>query len=74
MESSVLVNHVYSIKLCSGEIRLWKHLGEGSGGRIWWCDSSTASVFHEDSILYAWEIIGEFKSKSTGNGAHTDGC
>lgn len=32
MESSVLVNHVYSIKLCSGEIRLWKHLGEGSGG------------------------------------------
>lgn len=74
MDCSMLVNRIYSIKLCSGEVRTWKYLGEGSGGRVWWCDSATGSVFHEDSILYAWEIIDEFNQIPMGRGTHKDGC
>ena len=50
------INVVYAIRLCSGELRLWKHLGIGEGQRIWWSDISTGSVFNEDTLLYAWVI------------------
>ncbi len=51
------INVVYSIRLCSGEFRLWKYLGAGGGQRVWWNDLSTGAVFNEDSIMYAWDIV-----------------
>lgn len=60
MDKPIVINHTYSIRLCSGETRAWKYLGEGAGGRVWWCDISTGVVFNEASILYAWEMLGEF--------------
>ena len=67
------INRIYSIRLCSGEMRAWKYLGEGSGKRIWWCDSSTGIVFNEESILYAWEVVGEFLPNSEGMGVQKSG-
>lgn len=51
------VNDIYPVKLCSGEVRRWKYLGQGAGERIWWCDVTTGSIFNEESILYTWEIL-----------------
>jgi hypothetical protein len=50
------LNGIYTIQLCSGELRFWKYLGVGSGNRVWWYDIDTGANFNEESILYAWTI------------------
>ncbi|MBU3656479.1 MAG: hypothetical protein FGM35_00410 [Rhodocyclaceae bacterium] len=57
MNAMLEINAVYSIQLCSGEVRLWKYLGEGKGGRVWWNDQDSGTIFNEESILYAWQIL-----------------
>ncbi len=52
---------------------MWRYLGVGEGGRVWWCDSSTGIVFNEESILYAWEVVSEFLPNSEGMGVQKSG-
>lgn len=66
MNPSFTVNSIYSIRICSGEQKVWRYLGVGEGGRVWWCDSSTGIVFNEESILYAWEVVGVVLPLSAG--------
>ena len=73
MNPSLTVNNIYSIRICSGEQKVWRYLGVGEGGRVWWCDSSTGIVFNEESILYAWEVVGEFLPNSKGMGVQKSG-
>lgn len=54
--SELLVNAVYLIELCSGEIRHWKYLGSDSRRLIWWMDVETKKEFSENNLMYAWTI------------------
>ena len=57
-QSELVVNAVYAIELCSGEVRYWQYLGSDSRRLIWWLDSETKQEFNEASIMYAWSIKG----------------
>ncbi len=59
MDIELLVNHVYSIELCSGEKRRWKYLGEDDSGKVWWTDQDTGAVFNEESIMYVWTVFDD---------------
>lgn len=52
------VNAVYSIELCSGELRQWQYLGLDSRRLVWWKDVETKQEFNESSLMYAWSIKG----------------
>ncbi|BBU68876.1 hypothetical protein [Fluviibacter phosphoraccumulans] len=67
MDLALLVNHTYSIELCSGEKRIWRYLGEGAGGKVWWSDCTTGTIFNEDSILYAWTVTDHLRIDLTQN-------
>ena len=56
--SELIVNSMYEIELCSGELRYWQYLGSDSRRLIWWRDSETKQEFNEASIMYAWSIKG----------------
>ena len=58
VRSGLIVNAVYSIELCSREIRCWKYLGSDSRRLFWWLDTETKQEFNEASIMYAWSIKG----------------
>ncbi len=55
--SELIVNAVYAIELCSGDVRYWQYLGSDSRRLIWWLDTNEAE-FNEASIMYAWSIKG----------------
>lgn len=52
------VNAVYTIELCSGELRQWQYLGQDSRRLVWWKDLETGQEFNESSLMYAWNIKG----------------
>ncbi len=56
--SDLVVNAVYAIELCSGEVRYWQYLGSDSRRLFWWLDTETKQEFNEVSIMYAWSIKG----------------
>ncbi|MGV0949875.1 MAG: hypothetical protein ACOYB3_04335 [Azonexus sp.] len=56
--SELIVNAVYAIELCSGEVRYWRYLGPDSRRLVWWLDTETKQEFNEASIMYAWSIKG----------------
>ena len=56
--SDLVVNAVYAIELCSGEVRYWQYLGSDSRRLFWWLDTETKQEFNEASIMYAWSIKG----------------
>lgn len=56
----LVVNAVYVIELCSGEMRHWKYLGSDSRRLIWWMDVETKQEFSESSLMYAWAIKEKF--------------
>ena len=56
--SDLVVNAVYVIELCSGELRYWQYLGADSRRLFWWLDTETKQEFNEASIMYAWSIKG----------------
>jgi hypothetical protein len=47
----------YVIKLCSGEQRRWRFLGQDRQGAAWWRDLETSLEFNEGSLMYAWQIV-----------------
>lgn len=57
--SDLVVNAVYAIELCSGEVRYWQYLGSDSRRLFWWLDTETKQEFNETSIMYAWSIKGQ---------------
>ncbi|QRJ65707.1 hypothetical protein IWH25_10495 [Azospira restricta] len=48
----------YRIELCSGELRRWRCLGADARGAVWWRDLENGQEFNEDSLMYAWRIVG----------------
>ena len=50
------INTVYTIELCSGELRQWKYLGQDSRRLVWWMDLETGQEFNESSLMYAWSV------------------
>jgi hypothetical protein len=48
----------YRIACCSGEVRDWEYLGVNESAVAWWRDTLSGRVFSEDSLMYAWQIIG----------------
>lgn len=54
----LILNAVYAIELCSGELRYWQYLGADGGGLLWWRDTETKREFSEASLVYAWSIKG----------------
>lgn len=61
--SELVINDVYAIELCSGEIRYWQYLGPDSRRLIWWLDTETKQEFNETSLMYAWSIKGACSSR-----------
>lgn len=59
---ALVVNAVYLIELCSGEMRQWQYLGSDSRRLIWWRDVETDQEFNENSLSYAWQIRGKAAS------------
>jgi hypothetical protein len=49
----------YRVLLCSGECLLWEYLGTDSRTVAWWQDASSGRVFSEDSLMYAWQLVGK---------------
>ncbi|WP_412479467.1 hypothetical protein [Azonexus sp. IMCC34839] len=60
--TELLINHVYRIQLCSGEQREWQYLGPDSRRLVWWMDVETRQEFTENSLMYAWKILGSSSS------------
>ncbi len=56
------INAVYTIELCSGELRQWKYLGQDSRRLVWWMDLETRQEFNESSLMYAWSVKGRAPS------------
>lgn len=56
--SDLVVNAVYAIELCCGEVRYWQYLGSDSRRLFWWLDTETKQEFNEAGIMYAWSIKG----------------
>ena len=50
------INTVYTVELCSGELRQWKYLGLDSRRLVWWMDLETRQEFNESSLMYAWSV------------------
>lgn len=50
------INTVYTVELCSGELRQWKYLGQDSRRLVWWMDLETRQEFNESSLMYAWSV------------------
>ena len=50
------INTIYSVELCSGELRQWKYLGQDSRRLVWWMDLETRQEFNESSLMYAWSV------------------
>lgn len=59
----------YLIRLCSGELRRWRHEGSDARGVVWWRDMETGIDFSENSLMYVWEIVSE----AEGGGEDDDG-
>lgn len=57
--SMPIPNTIYDIELCSGEQRIWRHLGSDTRAMIWWEDMESGLEFTEASLMYAWQIIGQ---------------
>lgn len=51
-------SRVYIVRLCSGELRRWRHLGVDAAGLAWWRDEETLLTFSEAMLMYAWEVVG----------------
>lgn len=56
--SDLILNAVYEIELCSGELRYWKYLGSDDRSTVWWRDVETQQEFSESSLMYSWAIKG----------------
>lgn len=54
----LVINKIYEIELCSGEIRHWQYLGTDSRRLVWWMDVETKTEFHEGALMYSWSIVG----------------
>jgi len=54
----LVINAIYRIELCSGEQREWQYLGQDSRRLVWWKDIETGEEFSENSLMYAWKILG----------------
>ena len=64
-----VINAVYAIELCSGEVRYWQYLGPDSRRLIWWLDTETKQEFNEASLMYGWSIKGLHSSSGSRSGA-----
>ena len=53
------INTVYTVELCSGELRQWKYLGQDSRRLVWWMDQETRQEFNESTLMYAWSVKRE---------------
>lgn len=53
----VQFGRIYRIRLCSGELRRWRHEGCDARGVVWWRDIETGIGFSENNLLYVWEIV-----------------
>ncbi|HQZ01550.1 MAG TPA: hypothetical protein PKW99_02765 [Thauera sp.] len=53
------LDRVYSIRLCSGELRQWRFEGRDARDFAWWRDVETGASFSETGLMYAWEIVPE---------------
>lgn len=67
--SELVVNTVYLIELCGGEMRHWKYLGSDSRRLIWWMDVETKQEFSENSLMYAWSIKEKVEALGSQYGA-----
>ncbi|NTV71620.1 MAG: hypothetical protein HGA71_15915 [Azonexaceae bacterium] len=59
----LIINAVYAIELCGGEVRYWQYLGPDSRRLIWWLDTETKQEFNEAGLMYAWSIKGLHSSR-----------
>ncbi len=50
---------IYTVRLCSGELRRWRFDGQDGRGFAWWHDVDTGMGFSEAGLLYAWELLQE---------------
>lgn len=55
----LVVDAVYEIELCSGELRRWTYLGGDQRGGVWWRDTESRLEFNESSLMYAWRVVGK---------------
>ncbi len=55
--AELVVNAIYRIALCDGEILQWQYLGPDARGTACWRDAETGNEFSESSLMYAWEIV-----------------
>ena len=56
--NDLIVDAIYEIQLCSGELRYWRYLGLDSRNQAWWLDIETKQEFNESSLMYSWSITG----------------
>lgn len=56
--AGLVINEIYEIELCSGEVRRWQYLGSDSRRIIWWMDVETKTEFNEGGLMYAWRVLG----------------
>ena len=68
------VNSVYTIELCSGEIRQWQYLGPDSRRQVWWMDVETGQEFNEASLMYAWSVTGRSEAPRKAGGGAAPPC
>lgn len=61
--NELIINAVYAVELCSGEVRYWQYLGPDSRRLIWWLDTETKQEFSEATLIYAWSIKGLHSSR-----------
>ncbi|WP_153147304.1 hypothetical protein [Dechloromonas sp. H13] len=66
------INAVYTIELCSGELRQWKYLGQDSRRLVWWMDLETRQEFNESSLMYAWSVKERVASHQNAPDNHVD--
>lgn len=57
------LGRIYVIELCSGELRHWRYLGPSGDSKVWWRDMEAGFEFSENSVMYAWRIIGNGDEK-----------
>lgn len=52
-----LPNRIYRVRLCSGESRRWRFLGDDRLFGPRWQDLESGERFSERSLSYAWEVV-----------------
>ncbi len=65
MSAPLLPHSLYRIELCSGEQRCWRYRGEDAQGNRWWRDEESDQEFNEASLMYAWQVLGPARPRTT---------